>query len=152
MATLEDFKEDLGLLVEAGLLAIKQGDEESAKKIFDACDILDEEGNQKAFGYGLIAMHKMEIPKAIAAFQNLLTKDSDNWRAKAFLSFAYILTIFSNESNKEKSANLKKALELSQEVLDNAEEPTTVAVAQAIQDWEKETQKLVDNASQGQVR
>lgn len=147
MTTLQDFKEDLGLLVEAGLLAIKQGDEESAKKIFDACDVLDDDGVQKAFGYGLIAMHKMEIPKAIESFQSLLKKDPENWRATAFLGFAYILTIFSDDSATEKSANLKKALELSQKVLDNCKEKSTLDVARSIQEWEKETQKIVKKTS-----
>lgn len=142
--TIQDFKKDLGLLVEAGLLAIKQGDEDSAKKIFDACDILDDDGIQKAFGYGLIAMHKMEIPKAIEWFQSLLEKDPNNWRAKSFLGFAYILTIFSENSAEEKSANLKTALMLSQEVLDNCDEESTLEVARSIQEWEKETQKMVN--------
>lgn len=140
MTMLQDFESDLSLLVEGGLLAIKQGDEESAKKLFNAVDILEPGGLQKKFGYGLIALHKMEIESAIAQFEEILRKEKDNARAQAFLAFAYILSVFNDIGNTAKEKNLKKATELAKAVVANCKEESTVKVAQSILDWELEIQ------------
>jgi hypothetical protein len=143
MEVLQEFQEDLSLLVEGGLLAIKQGDEESAKKLFNAVDILDASGLQKKFGYGLIALHKMEIDNAVKQFEEILQKEKQNWRAQAFLGFAYILSIFSDVTDMVKEKNLKKAAELAKEVVTNCKEESTVRVGQSILDWEAEIQGQV---------
>lgn len=143
MATIQDFQSDLALLVEGGLLAIKQGDEESAKKLFNSVDILEPGGLQKKFGYGLIALHKMEVDNAVAQFEEILQKDKQNWRAQAFLGFAYMLSIFGDATNTVKEKNLRKATELANEVITHCKEESTVKVAQSIIDWETEVQAQV---------
>lgn len=141
MATLTEFKEDLGLLVEAGLIAIKQGDEESAKKLFNAADILDPGTTSAKMGHGLIALHKMDIKDARKQFEAIIDKEPENYRAKAFLAFAHILSMLQEGSNEEKVAGLKKAAELADEVVQNSDQQTTKELAQSLLDWEKELQK-----------
>lgn len=144
MATLQDFQSDLSMLVEGGLLAIKQGDEESAKKLFNAVDVLEPGGLQKKFGYGLIALHKMEVENAMTQFEEILQKDKQNWRAQAFLAFACMLSIFSEGvSNAIKEKNLRRAMDLALEVVANCKEEGILKVAQSIIDWETEVQAKV---------
>lgn len=144
MATLQDFKEDLPFLVESGLIAIKQGDEESAKKLFNAVGIIDPQNLAKKMGYGLISLHKMDIRNAQKSFQEILTVEQTNWRAQAFLAFSYILSVLQDGSNEEKIEALRKGAELAQEVLDKCEAPTTRQLAQSLIDWEKELMGKVD--------
>lgn len=144
MATLQDFKEDLGILVETGLIAIKQGDEESAKKLFNAVGVIDPQNMAKKMGYGLIALHKMDIKNAQKSFNEVLQVERTNWRAQAFLAFSYILSILQDGSNDEKRKALQKGAELAQEVLNKSDTPSTRQLAQSLLDWEKELQEKVD--------
>lgn len=141
METLQDFKEDLGLLVETGLLAVKQGDEESAKKMFNAIGVLDPENDAKKMGYGLIALHKMDLKIAQSTFEEVLHKDKDNYRAQAFLAFAYVLSVLQEEKKEVIIQNLKKGAELAKEVLEKCDIPSTRQLAQSLLDWEKELQE-----------
>lgn len=136
--TLELFKEDLALLAESGLIAIKQGDEASAKKLFNAVGILDPQNMVKKMGYGLIALHKMDIRTAQKNFNEVLQVEQTNWRAQSFLAFSYLLSVLQEGGNEEKEVALKKASELSQEVLAKSDAPSTRQLAQSLLDWEKE--------------
>jgi len=135
---LQDFRDDLPLLVESGLIAIKQGDEESAKKLFNAVGVLDPQNMAKKLGFGLISLHKMDIKTAQKSFHEILTVEQTNWRAQAFLAFSYILSVLQDGGNDEKVEALKKGAELAQEVLDKSDAPTTRQLAQSLLDWEKE--------------
>ncbi|MCH9611145.1 MAG: hypothetical protein S4CHLAM81_14810 [Chlamydiales bacterium] len=141
MAIAEEFKQDLGLVVEAGLIAIKQGDEESAKKLFDAADILDPGTVSATMGHGLIALHKMDIPGARKYFNTVLETDKENHRAKAFLAFANVLSCLQDGSEEEKIKGLQEGAALASEVLEKCKEPSTRELAQSLLDWEKELQK-----------
>jgi len=137
MSTLQEFKEDLALFVEGGLLAIKQGDELGAKKLFNAAAILDPEGGQHQMGYGLIALHKMELPEAKNNFEELIKLDKTNWRAQSFLAFAHMLSVFEEEASPEnQQASLEKAASLATEVLEKSDSDQTRQVAQSIIDWQ----------------
>lgn len=139
MATIEEFKKDIPSLVEAGLIAIKQGDEESAKKLFNAVGAIDPANIAKDMGFGLIALHKMELATAKKLFQKVLDKEPENYRAKAFLSFACVLsTMDASLSNEEKVENLQKAAEYANTVLSKSKEETSRTLAQSVLDWEKE--------------
>ncbi len=144
MATLQDFQADLPLLVESGMIAIKQGDEESAKKLFNAVGVLDPENSAKKMGFGLIALHKMEIKSAQKCFNEILEVEKENWRAQAFLAFSCILSVLQDGSNSEKMEALKKGAELAQEVLDKCDAPSTRQLAQSLLDWEKELMNKAD--------
>lgn len=150
MGTLQEFREDLPLLVESGLIAIKQGDEESAKKLFNAVGIIDPQNLAKKMGYGLISLHKMDIRNAQKSFHEILAVEQTNWRAQAFLAFSYILSVLQDGNNEEKVEALRKGAELAQEVLDKCDAPTTRQLAQSLLDWEKELMGKVD-AGRGPV-
>lgn len=145
MPTLQEFKEDLPLLVESGLIAIKQGDEESAKKLFNAIGILDPQNMAKKMGYGLIALHKMDIKNAQKNFHEILQVEQTNWRAQAFLAFSHILSVLQDGKNEEKIEALRKGAELAQEVLDKSDAPSTRQLAQSLLDWEKELIEKVED-------
>lgn len=144
MVGMQDFVEDLPLLVEAGLVAIKQGDEESAKKLFNAVGIIDPKNITKKMGYGLIALHKMDIKNAQKQFNEVLQSEQTNWRAQAFLAFSYVLSVLQDGSNEEKIDALRKGAELAQEVVDKSDAATTRTLAQSVLDWEKELMDKVE--------
>lgn len=152
MATLQEFNKDLSLLLEAGLIAIKQGDEESAKKLFNAVGVLDPNGTSKKMGYALIAMHKMDIKNAQKTFNEILQVDPQNYRAQAFLAFSYVLSVLQDGiSSDEKVKNLKKGAEIAHEVIQKCDSPSTVSLAQSLLDWEHELQEKGSNP-RGTVR
>lgn len=145
MATLQDFHEDLPLLIESGLVAIKQGDEESAKKLFNAVGIIDPQNSAKKMGYGLISLHKMDIRHAQKCFNEILQVEQANWRAQSFLAFSYILSVLQDGTNDEKVNALKKGAELAQEVVNKCDALTTKALAQSLLDWEQELMGKVES-------
>ena len=145
MTTLQEFRDDLPLLVESGLIAIKQGDEESAKKLFNAIGIIDPQNMAKKMGYGLIALHKMDIKNAQKNFHEILQVEQTNWRAQSFLAFSHILSVLQEGKNEEKIEALRLGAELAQEVLDKSDAPTTRQLAQSLLDWEKELMGKVDD-------
>lgn len=146
MATLQDFREDLPILVEAGLIAIKQGDEESAKKLFNAIGVIDPQNTAKKMGYGIIALHKMDIKNAQKHFQEILQTEQTNYRAQAFLAFSYLLSCLqeNNVNLDQWKMNLKKSAELAAEVLEKSDAPSTRQLAQSLLDWEHELQAKVE--------
>lgn len=145
MTTLKDFSEDLSLFVESGLIAIKQGDEESAKKLFNAIGVIDPQNSAKKMGYGLIALHKMDIKTAQKTFQEIMQVEQTNWRAQAFLAFSYILSVLQDATVEEKKHALKKGAELAQEVIEKSDAASTKQLAQSLLDWESELQGKVES-------
>ncbi|MFN0065323.1 MAG: hypothetical protein ACKVOH_03695 [Chlamydiales bacterium] len=138
---LEEFSSDLALLVESGLIAIKQGDEESAKKLFNAADVIDPTKVSKKMGFGLIALHKMDVKGAKKHFEEILIIEKKNYRAKAFLAFAHILSVLQDGTTDEKIASLKKAADLAHEVIEKCDTLSTRELAQSLLDWESELQQ-----------
>ncbi len=144
MAEFQDFIDDLPILVEAGLISIKQGDEESAKKMFNAVAVIDPQNTSKKLGYGLIALHKMDIKNAQQCFLDVMEVEKENWRAQAFLAFTYVLSVLQDGSAEEKMQALKRGAELAQEVVDKSDAPSSQQLAQSLLDWEKELQGKVE--------
>lgn len=144
MAMLQVFRDDIALLVESGLVAIKQGDEESAKKLFNAVGIIDPQNLATKMGFGLISLHKMDIPNAQKSFTEILNVEQTNWRAQSFLALSYILSVLQEGTDEEKMASLRKCAELAQEVLDKSDAATTRQLAQSLLDWEKELMGKVE--------
>lgn len=150
MGTLQDFKDDLPLFVEGGLIAIKQGDEESAKKLFNAVGIVDPQNTARKMGYGLIALHKMDIKTAQKSFQEILQVEQTNWRAQAFLAFSHILSCLQDSPPAQKVKALETGATLAQEVLEKSDAPSTRQLAQSLLDWEKELQDKVKSRPLGE--
>ena len=90
--SLDDYKKDFLLFVEAGYIAINQLDEDSAVKLFKAAEILDKENPLIKIGFGYLYLHKLELKKSIEAFESVLKKDPKNEMAKAFLGIAMSMT------------------------------------------------------------
>jgi len=144
MVTLQDFRKDLSFFVEIALIAIKQGDEESAKKLFNAVGVLDPKNMAKKMGYGLISLYKMDIKIAKKHFQEVLQVEKTNWRAQAFLSFAHMLNLLQEGTTMdEKKENLMTASKLALEVIDKSDDASTKQLAQSVLDWEEELQVSV---------
>jgi len=85
MKNIETFKEDVHLLLEAGFIAINQADEDSAKKLFEASMLLDNENVLCYVGQGYLALHKLDTKKSVAMFEKALEIDPENKMAKTFL-------------------------------------------------------------------
>lgn len=152
MAITDEFKKDLPLFVEAGLVAIKQGDEESAKKLFNAVGVVDPASSMKKLGFGLIAIHKMDIKSGMKAFEEILEAEPENYRALAFLGFAHLLSTLKVEGpHDEKAHSLRTGVEIASKVLEESDNASTKQLAQSMLDWAKELQKKAE-AQKGPVR
>ncbi|HEU64001.1 MAG: hypothetical protein KR126chlam4_00427 [Candidatus Anoxychlamydiales bacterium] len=92
MSVLDEYKNDFLLLVEAGFIAINQTDEDSTMKLFKAAEMLDKTNPLTKIGFGYLALHKLELKKAITAFEEVLKKNPKNDMAKAFLGIAISMT------------------------------------------------------------
>ena len=141
MSDLQEFSEDVGLLAEAGLMAIKQGDEENAKKLFNAVGVLQPEASTKKMGYGLIAVHKMDVKEAKKIFGEIFEKDPNNRRAQAFLAFSSMLSLMLPGDHEGKERDIVDAAKHAQEVLAHAEDASTKELAHSILDWQNELNK-----------
>lgn len=136
MADLELFKADFALLFEAGMLAIKQGDEESARKLFQALEVLDSEHYGYELGCAIMDLHKMELFSAEERLRALAERDENNWSVKAFLSLTHMLIVLDQGSSFEvRRESLENCLKLSGQVLENCEIESTRALARSVLDW-----------------
>ncbi len=136
MADLDVFKADFALLFEAGMLAIKQGDEDSARKLFLSLEVLNPEHYGCEMGLALIDLHKMEIFSAEERLQALAEKEPDNWSIKSFLSLTHMMIVLHQGSSLEvRRESLERCLQLSEQVLENCEVESTRVLAQSVLDW-----------------
>lgn len=87
-----DFKEDFALLIEAGFIAVKQLDETSSARIFNAAQLLNPDSCAPQIGLGYIALNKLEIKEATRIFEAVTAKEPDNYLAQTFLGICYLLT------------------------------------------------------------
>lgn len=107
MEDLSKYDEDFFLFLEAGFMAINQADEDSAVKLFKACELLRPDNSLIKLGMGYMYLHKLELKTAIEHFEGVLAKEPDNDMAQAFLGIALSLTpdqVAKGEKLLEKSA------------------------------------------------
>lgn len=112
-------RDEFFLLCEAGFIAVNQMDDDSARKLFAASELLDPESTLPKTGMGYLHLCKLELKEAAKAFQEVLDREPDNDMAKAFLGVAMSL------SPKE-GAKGEKILE---EACKSAEDPTVKTLA-----------------------
>lgn len=86
------FSEDFALLIEAGFVAVKQLDEMSATRIFQAAGVLNPGHAAPKIGMGYIALNKLEVKQATKIFEEVTVKEPENWLAQTFLGICFILT------------------------------------------------------------
>ena len=91
METLEKFEKDFGILVEAGFVAVKQGDEDSAKKLFLAAQALKPDHTAPVLGYGYISLSKLDLEESTRIFEAIVKKEPDNYLATIFYGLSLML-------------------------------------------------------------
>lgn len=87
----QGLKQDFGLLIEGGFIAVKQLDEKSARSLFEAAQKLKPESVAPQIGLGYIALNKLELKEASAIFEAIVKKEPDNYLAKTFLGICWLL-------------------------------------------------------------
>jgi Flp pilus assembly protein TadD len=128
---IEEFKQDFALLLEAGFIAVKQLDETSATRIFQAAQSLSPLHTAPQVGIGYIALNKMEIKEASAIFEKVLQVEPENHLAEAFLAICYLLT-------KDK---IKKGVKMISEIIQKSNEPTIKNLGVVALQWAKDLEK-----------
>lgn len=131
--SLEDFKSDFALFIEAGFIAVKQLDEISAKRIFNAAQLLSPESSAPQIGLGYIALNKLEMKEATQIFETIVKKEPENYLARTFLGICYLL-------NKPKRS---KGEEIIQDAIEKTTDPTVKDLGKIALEWsEKDLKKL----------
>lgn len=128
---LQDFKSDFPLLIEAGFVAVKQLDEVSARRIFQAAQVLSPGSSAPKIGLGYIALNKLEIKEASKIFEEVIKKEPENYLAQTFLGISYMLS----------KAKRKKGEQLVEEALKKTTEPTIKNLCEIAIEWAKKDLK-----------
>jgi hypothetical protein len=82
---LEAYKKDFYLFLEGGFVAIKEMDEDSARKLFDVAKLLQPDNPLVYIGYSYIHLCKLELNKAEEFCKKALEYESENETAKSLL-------------------------------------------------------------------
>jgi len=129
---LQSFKEDFSLLIEAGFIAVKQLDETSASRIFNAAQVMSPQSTAPQLGLGYIALNKLELKEANKIFEEILKKEPANYLAQTFLGICYLLS----------KPKRKKGEQLIREAIEKAKDPTIKNLGQLSLEWaEKDLKK-----------
>src|SRR5262249_24689552 len=124
--------EDFSLLIEAGFVAVKQLDETSASRIFNAAQVISPNSTAPKLGLGYIALNKLEIREATKVFEEIVKKEPENYLAQTFLGICFLLT----------KPKRKKGEKMVREAMDKSSDPTIKALAQISLEWaEKDLKK-----------
>lgn len=105
---MSEFKEDFALLIEAGFIAVKQLDETSATRIFQAAQALSPNNTAPQIGMGYIALNKLETKEATRIFEAITQIEPENYLAKTFLGMCFLLT---KGKGKKGEKMIKEAME-----------------------------------------
>lgn len=128
----EEFKEDFALLIEAGFVAVKQLDEISATRIFNAAQCLSPKNTAPKIGMGFIALNKLEIKEATRIYESIVEVEPDNHLAQTFLAMCFLLT----------KGKRKKGEKLIQETMAKTTDPTIKNLGTISLEWsEKDLSK-----------
>lgn len=129
---LNEFKEDFSLLIEAGFIAVKQLDETSASRLFQAAQVISPTSTAPQLGLGYIALNKLQIKEATKIFDEILAKEPENYLAQTFLGICYLLT----------KPKRKKGETLVQESMQKASDPAVQSLCKITLEWaEKDLKK-----------
>lgn len=129
---LTDYKEDFALLIEAGFIAVKQLDETSATRIFNAAQVMSPHNLAPQIGLGYIALNKLEVKQATKIFEEVVKKEPNNYLAVTFLGICFLLT----------KPKRKKGEKMIREAIDKAADPTIKNLGTLSLEWaEKDLSK-----------
>lgn len=121
----KEFKEDFALLIEAGFVAVKQLDEISAKRIFQAAQSLSPHNTAPQIGIGYIALNKLEIKEATRIFETVTQTEPNNHLAQTFLGICFLLT----------KSKRKKGEKLIREIMEQTTDPTIKNLGAISLEW-----------------
>lgn len=125
MEKIQEFKEDFSLLIEAGFVAVKQLDETSATRIFNAAQIISPDSTAPQIGLGYIALNKLEVKEATRVFEEVIKKEPDNHLAQTFLGICFLLS----------KPKRKKGEKLIQEAMKNTDNPSIKNLGEVSLEW-----------------
>lgn len=126
---LEKCENDFGVLVETGFIAVKQGDEDSAVKLFRAAQALKPEHSAPKLGFGYISLSKLELGDAAKIFKEILEKEPENLLTAVFLGLTLMLG----------RMDIEKGHQIVQAALEQAgDDPVIKHFATTVLEWEKE--------------
>lgn len=91
--TVQSYKNDFVLLLEAGFIAAGQSDEDAGNKLFRAAQLLSPGNMLPKVGAGYLHLLKLELKQACKMFEEVLKVEPDNHMAKALLGLSTSLTI-----------------------------------------------------------
>lgn len=129
---LHDFREDFALLIEAGFVAVKQLDEISATRIFNAAQVMNPSSTAPKIGLGYIALNKLEVKQATKIFEGVVKEEPENYLAQTFLGMCFLLT----------KPKRKKGEQLIREAMAKTADPTIKNLCQISLEWaEKDLNK-----------
>ena len=129
---MQEFKNDFALLIEAGFIAVKQLDESSATRLFNAAQTLNPQSTAPKIGLGYIALNKLEMRTATQAFEEVVKIEPDNMLAQTFLGMCFLLN----------KAKRKQGEKLIQEAMVKTDDPTVKNLGAIALEWsEKDLQK-----------
>jgi lipopolysaccharide biosynthesis regulator YciM len=122
-----EFKEDLALLIEAGFIAVKQCDEISARRIFEAAQLLNPGSTAPQIGIGYIALNKLEVKEATRIYESVVEIEPDHYLAQTFLGICYLLT----------KGKVKKGEKLIEMAMEKTTDPTVKNLGIVSLEWAK---------------
>jgi len=120
-----EFKDDFPLLIEAGFIAVKQLDETSANRIFQAAQMISPNSSAPQLGLGYISLNKLEVKEATKIFEEIVKKEPENYLAQTFLGICFLLT----------KPKRKKGEKLIREAMAKATDPTIKNLGQISLEW-----------------
>lgn len=106
-------------LAEAGFIAVNQGDEDAAVKLFKAAALIDPKELLPRIGFGYIHLCKLELKKAAEIFEGILQEDPTNDTAKTFLGLSLSLN----------PSDVSKGEKFLEEAASTAKEPLVKSLA-----------------------
>jgi len=121
----QEFKEDFALFIEAGFVAVKQLDEVSAKRLFEAAQLLNPQSTAPQIGLGYIALNKLQTKEASQIYEAIIAKEPENYLAQIFLGIAYLL-------NKQKR---KKGEKMIKDAMAKTTDPTIKNLGLISMEW-----------------
>lgn len=132
--TIQEFKEDFSLLIEAGFVAVKQLDEVSATRIFQAAQVLSPTSTAPQVGLGYIALNKLEVKEATKIFEEINKKEPENYLAQTFLGMCFLLS----------KSKQKKGEKLIQNAMEKATDPVIKNLGALALEWGERDLKKKD--------
>jgi len=129
MSSLPFHKEDFGLLIEAGFVAVKQNNRSCAKKLFEAAYHLDPSKSASKLGFGYLALNELQLSMSQKIFESVLKEEPKNALAKVLLGFAFLMERFQVVAGKKKDA-IKSSIESTAESLKKGE----ILIKEALQE------------------